>query len=56
MKISIDKHILIKPLEQAAKFLPSKNVIPILAEFLLKQNMTDYTSPWKRNSVSTIKN
>ncbi|WP_340397994.1 DNA polymerase III subunit beta [Paenibacillus sp. FSL E2-0202] len=36
MKISIDKHILIKPLEQAAKFLPSKNVIPILAELLFE--------------------
>ncbi|WP_339248113.1 DNA polymerase III subunit beta [Paenibacillus sp. FSL R10-2796] len=36
MKISIDKHIFIKPLEQAAKFLPSKNVIPILAELLFE--------------------
>lgn len=36
MKISIDKHVLIKPLEQAAKFLSSKNVIPILAELLFE--------------------
>ncbi|GGF73232.1 DNA polymerase III subunit beta [Paenibacillus albidus] len=36
MKISIDKHILYKPLEQAAKFLPSKTVIPILGELLFE--------------------
>lgn len=36
MKISIDKHVLIKPLEQAAKFLSSKNVLPILAELLFE--------------------
>lgn len=36
MKISIDKHILIKPLEQASKFISSNTVIPILAEILIQ--------------------
>lgn len=36
MKISIDKHILQKSLEQAVKFLPKKNVFPILGEFLFE--------------------
>lgn len=36
MKISIDKHVLQKSLEQAVKFLPKKNVFPILGEFLFE--------------------
>ncbi|MEK4451591.1 DNA polymerase III subunit beta [Paenibacillus sp. FSL L8-0506] len=36
MKVSIDKHILIKPLEQASKFISSNTIIPILAEILIQ--------------------
>ncbi|MCL6605524.1 MAG: DNA polymerase III subunit beta [Paenibacillus sp.] len=36
MIISIDKHILSKPLEQAAKFISSKSVLPIMAEIHFK--------------------
>ncbi|HEY2492644.1 MAG TPA: DNA polymerase III subunit beta [Paenibacillus sp.] len=36
MKISIDKHILYKPLEYAAKFLPKKSSLPILDELLFE--------------------
>ncbi|OZQ66101.1 DNA polymerase III subunit beta [Paenibacillus sp. VTT E-133280] len=36
MKISIDKHVLVKPLEQASKFISSKTLIPILGEILIQ--------------------
>ena len=40
MKISIDKHILANPIEQATKFISSKNIIPILAEILIQATPT----------------
>lgn len=36
MKISIDQHVLLKPLEQADKFVSTKTIIPILTEVLLE--------------------
>lgn len=36
MKISIDKHILANPIEQATKFISSKNIVPILSEVLIQ--------------------
>lgn len=38
MKISIDQHVLLKPLEQADKFVSTKTTIPILSEVLLEAN------------------
>lgn len=38
MKVSIDKHVFQKPLEQADKFVPAKSTIPILSELLIEAN------------------